>query len=37
MYLAVDFQGGIESAWSNVATFLPKLAAPCSSWSSATS
>ena len=27
MYLAVDFQGGIENAWSNVATFLPKLAA----------
>jgi hypothetical protein len=25
--LAVDFQGGLESAWSNVATFLPKLAA----------
>jgi hypothetical protein len=25
--LAVDFQGGIENAWSNVATFLPKLAA----------
>ncbi len=27
MPLAVDFQGGIENAWSNVATFLPKLAA----------
>ena len=27
MILAVDFQGGIESAWSNVATFVPKLAA----------
>jgi hypothetical protein len=27
MYLAVDFQGGIENAWSNVATFVPKLAA----------
>jgi mechanosensitive ion channel-like protein len=27
MYLAVDFQGGIERAWSNVATFVPKLAA----------
>ena len=27
MILAVDFQGGIENAWSNVATFLPKLAA----------
>src|SRR5919112_1080207 len=27
MYLAVDFQGGIESAWSNVATFVPKLVA----------
>ncbi|HEV3399126.1 MAG TPA: hypothetical protein VG693_07530 [Actinomycetes bacterium] len=27
MFLAVDFQGGIENAWSNVATFLPKLAA----------
>jgi hypothetical protein len=26
MYLAVDFQDGIESAWSNVATFVPKLA-----------
>jgi Conserved TM helix len=25
--LAVDFQAGIENAWSNVATFLPKLAA----------
>jgi Conserved TM helix len=24
---AVNFQGGIENAWSNVATFLPKLAA----------
>jgi hypothetical protein len=23
--LAVDFQGGIENAWSNVATFVPKL------------
>ena len=27
MYLALDFQGGIENAWSNVATFVPKLAA----------
>ncbi len=27
MFLAVDFQGGIENAWSNVATFVPKLAA----------
>jgi hypothetical protein len=27
MPLAVDFQGGIENAWSNVATFVPKLAA----------
>jgi hypothetical protein len=27
MYLAVDFQGGIENAWSNVAAFVPKLAA----------
>jgi hypothetical protein len=27
MYLAVDFQGGVESAWSNVATFVPKLVA----------
>ena len=27
MILAVDFQGGIENAWSNVATFMPKLAA----------
>jgi hypothetical protein len=25
--LAVDFQGGIENAWSNVATFVPKLLA----------
>jgi len=25
--LAVDVQGGIENAWSNVATFVPKLAA----------
>jgi hypothetical protein len=25
--LAVDLQGGIENAWSNVATFVPKLAA----------
>ena len=27
MYLAVDYQGGIERAWANVATFVPKLAA----------
>jgi Conserved TM helix len=27
MPLAVDFQGGINSAWSNVITFVPKLAA----------
>ena len=27
MILAVDFQGGIENAWSNVATFVPKLVA----------
>jgi small-conductance mechanosensitive channel len=27
MPLAVDYQGGIESAWSNVATFIPKLLA----------
>ena len=27
MPVAVDYQGGIESAWSNVATFVPKLAA----------
>ena len=27
MILAVDFQGGVESAWSNVATFVPKLVA----------
>src|SRR5918992_2726600 len=27
MPLAVDFQGGIENAWANVATFVPKLAA----------
>jgi Conserved TM helix len=25
--LAVDFQGGVTSAWSNVVTFVPKLAA----------
>jgi Conserved TM helix len=25
--LAVDFQGGIQNAWSNVATFMPKLVA----------
>src|SRR5215216_5335742 len=27
MALAVDFQGGVSSAWSNVITFVPKLAA----------
>jgi hypothetical protein len=27
MLLAVDFQGGVSSAWSNVITFVPKLAA----------
>ena len=27
MILAVDFQGGIENAWSNVAAFAPKLVA----------
>jgi len=27
MPVAVDFQGGIEDAWSNVITFVPKLAA----------
>jgi hypothetical protein len=27
MYLAVDFQGGVENAWSNVITFVPKLVA----------
>ena len=27
MPIAVDFQGGIEDAWSNVITFVPKLAA----------
>jgi hypothetical protein len=27
MPLAVDFQGGVASAWSNVITFVPKLAA----------
>jgi Conserved TM helix len=27
MPLAVDFQGGLTSAWSNVITFVPKLAA----------
>ena len=27
MLLAVDFQGGVTSAWSNVITFVPKLAA----------
>jgi hypothetical protein len=25
MPLAVDYQGGLENAWSNVATFVPKL------------
>src|SRR5215216_6121571 len=25
--LAVDYQGGIQNAWSNVATFVPKLVA----------
>ena len=27
MPLAVDFEGGVSSAWSNVITFVPKLAA----------
>jgi mechanosensitive ion channel-like protein len=27
MPLAVDYQGGIENAWTNVATFVPKLLA----------
>jgi hypothetical protein len=27
MPLAVDVQGGVASAWSNVVTFVPKLAA----------
>ena len=27
MPVAVDFQGGTEDAWSNVARFVPKLAA----------
>jgi hypothetical protein len=27
MLLAVDVQGGVSSAWSNVITFVPKLAA----------
>ena len=27
MPLAVDFQGGVSSAWSKVITFVPKLAA----------
>ena len=27
MPVAVDYQAGIESAWSNVATFVPKLLA----------
>ena len=27
MPLAIDFRGGFEDAWSNVATFVPKLAA----------
>ena len=27
MPLAVDFQGGIERAWSNVASLVPKLVA----------
>jgi stress response protein YsnF len=26
MPLAVDLQGGVSSAWSNVITFVPKLA-----------
>jgi hypothetical protein len=33
MPLAVDFQGGVSSAWSNVITFVPKLAA--TAWSRA--
>ena len=31
MPVAVDYQGGIESAWSNVATFVPKRWWPYSS------
>jgi Mechanosensitive ion channel, conserved TM helix len=27
MPLAVDFQSGVSSAWSNVISFVPKLAA----------
>jgi hypothetical protein len=27
MPLAIDFQGGLQDAWSRVATFVPKLAA----------
>jgi hypothetical protein len=27
MILAIDFQGGLSNAWSNVAAFVPKLAA----------
>jgi hypothetical protein len=27
MILAIDYQGGLERAWANVATFVPKLAA----------
>ncbi|CAN5329682.1 hypothetical protein BH20ACT24_BH20ACT24_19200 [soil metagenome] len=25
MYLAIDFEGGLESAWTRIATFVPKL------------
>jgi hypothetical protein len=27
VFLAIDFQGGLSNAWSNVAAFVPKLAA----------
>jgi hypothetical protein len=27
VYIAVDYQGGIENAWTNVAAFVPKLVA----------
>ena len=36
MPLAVDFQGGVSSAWSNVITFVPSWPPPCSSSWSAT-
>ena len=27
IYLAIDYQGGIERAWANLATFVPELVA----------